>query len=247
MIDFSAITRRSRLLGRILRTPLNLIPHGTVVPILQGYLRGKKWIVNPSLHSFWLGSYEIDKSKIVIEEVQSGDVFYDIGANVGYYSLLASYLVGDSGYVYGFEPFPAVARYAIQHLQINGRGNARIQQIAIAAQDGTAAFKVGVTDGMGKLDDSGELTVQTVKLDTLLQDSAYRPPTVMKIDVEGAEYDVLRGGEATLRRYHPLIFLATHNDPVHARCVEFLTGLGYQLESLRSIDGGGELLARFPQ
>src|SRR5262245_24459731 len=116
MLDFSAITRRSKLLGRICRIPLNLIPKGTVVPIMQGPLRGKRWVVSQSLHSFWLGSYEVDKQKLMAQHIKLGDIFYDIGANVGFYTLFAAQFVRKNGHVYSFEPFPEVACLVEKHI-----------------------------------------------------------------------------------------------------------------------------------
>src|SRR5579864_334767 len=81
-INFSAINRSS-LLGRILRLPLRLLPRGSVVPILQGPLRGRRWIVGSSTHGCWLGSYENGEQKILQASIRPGSVVYDIGANVG--------------------------------------------------------------------------------------------------------------------------------------------------------------------
>jgi len=76
------------------------------VPILQGPLRGKKWIVGSQRHAFWLGGYEPHLQRLIAREVKPGEIFYDVGANVGFYSLLASVLVGP-GKVFAFEQLPA--------------------------------------------------------------------------------------------------------------------------------------------
>src|SRR5580765_1322501 len=103
LANLSGISRET-LIGKLLRAPLRLLPRTAAVPILQGPLRGKKWIVGSGTHGCWLGSYEYDKQKLFQKTVRSGDVVYDVGANAGFYSLLASLLVGEKGHVYSFEP-----------------------------------------------------------------------------------------------------------------------------------------------
>src|ERR1700745_973314 len=91
------------MIGKLLRAPLRLIPRSTVLPILQGPLRGKKWTAGSGSHGCWLGSYEYHKQRALQQELKVGNVVYDIGANVGFYTLLASVMIGDTGYVYSFE------------------------------------------------------------------------------------------------------------------------------------------------
>jgi FkbM family methyltransferase len=207
-------------------------------------LRGKRWIVSQSLHSFWLGSYEISKQKVMAQHLKPGDIFYDIGANVGFYTLFGAHFVKDHGHVYSFEPFPEVACLVEKHIALNNLKNVSFYPIAISDTNGTAHFQVGASDGMGKIANNGTLEVKVASLDSLIQDQTIRPATVMKIDVEGGEYGVLKGAASLLKEHKPLIFLATHGDQIHQQCVEFLNQFGYQIESFRSIDGGGEVLAR---
>ncbi len=242
-MDFSSISRRNRLLGKILRFPLDLIPHGTVMPILQGVLKGQKWIVGASLHSCWLGSYELQKQEIVARHVQLGDVFYDIGANVGFYSLLAARLVGEMGHVYSFEPLPQNVAFIHRHIALNHLRNITVYEFALANHQGIAHFQRGDRDSMGKLADSGEIEVQVSSLDYLIDKERLRAPSVLKIDVEGAEYEVLKGASQLLIRDRPLIFLATHGAEVEKLCRDFLTGLNYRLDTFPSVDYGGEFIA----
>ena len=103
MINFSGIPQ-SNWLGRALRLPLRLIPKDANVRILQGPLRGKYWISGSSDHGCWLGSYEVAKQRKVTELVRPGMICWDVGANVGFYTLLFAELVGRTGSVYAFEP-----------------------------------------------------------------------------------------------------------------------------------------------
>src|SRR5215469_426004 len=86
-------------IGRLLRLPLHLVGHSTVVRVLQGPLRGKRWIAGSAVHSCWLGLYEVTKVSRFAELLSRGDVVFDLGANVGLYSLLAALKVGYVGRV----------------------------------------------------------------------------------------------------------------------------------------------------
>ncbi len=108
-VNFSSISNRS-LAGRALRIPLRLIPANAPVPILQGPLRGKLWVKGSSDNGCWLGSFEHDKQRLMSSMLQPGDTMFDVGANVGYYTLLASHRVGPDGRVIAFEPLPANVR-----------------------------------------------------------------------------------------------------------------------------------------
>ena len=82
-MNFSSISDRS-LLGKALRAPLKFIPTELVVPILQGRLKGKKWVNGSSNHGCWLGSYELGKQLIFSATIKEGSVVFDLGANVGF-------------------------------------------------------------------------------------------------------------------------------------------------------------------
>lgn len=91
-----------------------------VVPVLQGSLRGRKWIVGSSNHGCWLGSYEWKKQRLFTRTVSSGDVVFDIGAHVGFYTLLASVLVGgmDLYTPLAFTSQPTLFEGAFAHKQV---------------------------------------------------------------------------------------------------------------------------------
>ena len=88
-IDCSRISSRSYL-GRVVRFPLKVIPGTAVLPILQGPLRGARWVVGSGTHGCWLGTYELRKLELFAGTIQEGMTVFDIGAHAGYYSLIAS-------------------------------------------------------------------------------------------------------------------------------------------------------------
>lgn len=235
-----------RPLGRLVRYPLKLVPPMMAVPIMMGKLRGKRWIAGSGIYRCWLGLYEYEKQQLVAREVRPNTVFYDVGANVGFYTLLASRLVG-AGKVFAFEPVPKNIAYLRHHLTLNRVTNAEIFPLAVGDQNGMVSFSIEQTGLMGHLSDEGGVTVPIVTLDSLVVEGKILPPDYIKMDIEGAELLALRGASRTFQRYHPVLFLATHGREVHTQCIQLLQSWGYSCSSIDHGDSGelGELIARF--
>ncbi len=229
MINLPIISHRS-FLGKILRVPLKLIPEGKVIFILQGKLKGKKWIVGSSIHSNWLGIYEYEKQKIFTRMIKKGTVLYDIGAHVGFYTLLSSLLVGKKGKVIAFEPLPRNIFYLKRHLKLNKCENVKVIEAAVGERSGTTFFKEGEDSLRGYISSQGELKVKMVSLDELFLKGEIPPPNYMKIDVEGAELKVLLGAKEILRKFHPIIFLSTHSSEIHEECLKILKKMDYNFK-----------------
>jgi FkbM family methyltransferase len=231
-MDFSAISYMS-FVGKIVRLPLALIPPGASMPILQGPLRGKKWVVGSATHGCWLGSYEYPKQKLFSEHIKAGFTIYDLGANVGFYSLLASVLVGPTGSVNSFEPLERNLRFLKKHLEMNEVSNCTVWEAAVGRSEGAATFALGENPSSGRLTDGshGSTTVRVVTLDGLVASGKLAPPDLIKCDIEGAEYNALLGASEVLAKYGPTIFLATHGPEVKQQCLTFLKSLNYQLKS----------------
>lgn len=244
MINFSGIASES-LIGRVIRAPLRLIPRDMVVPILQGPMRGMKWIAGSSNHGCWFGSYELAMQRAFRSEIGPGDTVYDIGANVGFYTLFASVCVGPQGRVYSFEPLPRNIADLRRHIVINHLTNCEVIEAAVSRSDGMAQFDASRPRSMGQLSTAGDKTVPTVSLDSLVSSKATLPPNVVKIDVEGAETYVLEGATEMLSAHRPVVFLATHGSEAHDHCVRVLCGLGYELSSVNSlpVENSDELVA----
>jgi FkbM family methyltransferase len=230
-MNFSKIHYKS-FAGKLLRLPLRLIPKKMVLPILQGRLRGKKWIVGAGEHGYWLGSYEMNKRLAFERLIPAGSVIYDIGANVGYFSLLAAVLAGDQGWVYAFEPLPRNVAFLRRHIELNRLNNISVIEAAVSEEQGEAYFDLGASSAMGHLAESGEIRVEMVSLDQMMAEGTLLPPDYIKLDVEGAEYHALVGAENLLKTYHPILFLDTHQREAHTPAIEFLTDLGYRFEIL---------------
>lgn len=193
-------------LGRMLRWPLQAVPKASVIPIMSGPARGLRWIVGASIHGCWLGTYEKTKQKRFACELKPNDVVYDLGAQAGFYSLLASRLVGANGAVYSFEPLPRNVRFLQQHIKLNGITNISVLELAVGQTDGMARFADGPNPLQGSLSESGLRTVRVAQLDTLFSEGHLRPPKVLKIDIEGGGLAASLGAKKLLETYKPVVF-----------------------------------------
>ncbi|MCU1308002.1 MAG: methyltransferase FkbM family protein [Acidobacteriaceae bacterium] len=200
-----------------------------IVRIVCGQLKGKKWIVDSQRHSCWLGTYERDVQDLFAREVKPGAVFYDIGANVGFYTLLGSMLV-DSGHVFAFEPLPKNVQYLKRHLHLNKMDNVEVFEIAVSNEVGTSLFRQEDTGAMGRLQADGDLRVLTETIDSLLQQNKIAPPDYIKMDIEGAEFKALLGASRCFRMHSPKLLLATHGIQVHDDCCQLLRSWNYNLQ-----------------
>ena len=203
------------------------------LPILAGPLRGRWWLPQSrgKILRILGGTYEPEQTRLFREHIPVGATVFDVGAHVGYYTLLASVLAGDTGRVWAFEPNPANHAFLRRHVAVNRRDNVSIENAAVSDRNGTAAFAFGTGSGTGHLDTKGSLEVRTVRLDDFCREHGVQPG-FLKIDVEGAEQAVLRGAEETLAA-RPVIFLSTHGPQIHAACLAWLRERGY---SLRPVD-----------
>ncbi len=218
-------------LDRILRLPFSLIPNDAEVRILRGPLRGRKWIKGAGPNAYWVGTYEAGRIRGFAGVITPGFVVYDVGANVGIYSLLASQLVGPLGRVYAFEPLARNLRYLRQHIKLNNLENCTVVEKAVCKEDGTRRFSATPWQAsMAKLSPDGERLVPATTLDSCVYgELKLRPPDVIKIDVEGAELEVLEGATKVISEFYPIIFLELHGIQLHNDCRDLLLAKRYRI------------------
>ena len=199
-----------------------------------------KWIKGAGPNAYWLGTYEVARVHAFAKAPTQGAVVYDVGANVGVYSLLASLQVGTSGKVYAFEPLERNLRYLRQHIALNNLQNCIIFETAVSNTEGTRPFSAAGWDAsMARLSSDGDILVPSTTLDSCIYgENGLCPPDIIKIDVEGAELEVLEGASRTLTEFHPKMFLEIHGTQLHADCRTFLLAKGYDVE-----EGYAELTA----
>lgn len=217
--------------GKLLRLPLKLIPKNLTITFLFGPLKGFKWITGASNHSYWLGIYEKQMKSLLVDSLEKGNVFFDLGGHVGYYSLLGSRCVGNGGKVFCFEPLPRNVHYLKQHMEMNSIRNVVVYEGAVAHFDGD--FNLSDTSPVGaKLSHEGRLRVRVFSLRNLIESKSLPVPDVIKMDIEGAETELLFDLKTLLASSKIKIFLSTHGSAVHSSCVNFLKDLNYELVAL---------------
>lgn len=232
-------------LREILRLPLRLVPSGRVVRILSGPLRGGRWITGVAPHGCWLGTYEHHTQELFRRHIKPGAIVFDIGANVGFFTLLASRLAGETGRVFAFEPLPRNLELLREHVRLNHATNVTVMPLAVSTGTGSARFFLGENPSQGTLAQSGEIEVNTDSLDRLVGGGSVSPPDFVKMDIEGGEDDVLTGSTEVLRSARPTLLLSTHGFEHHQNCWTLLEQAGYDLRLERdgNVDGDYLILA----
>lgn len=109
-------------------------------------MKGMRWIAT-SGSKFVMGRYEPEKTQAIIENVKDGDVVYDIGAHVGYFTILMSRIVGDKDHIYSFEPRPITHHFLKTHVRINHRSNITITNACVGDKAGTVTFETRTGTG----------------------------------------------------------------------------------------------------
>ncbi|QDT55714.1 hypothetical protein Pan44_37600 [Caulifigura coniformis] len=212
------------------------------IRVMEQPLKGYQWTTTRS-YTYLLGTHE---SPEVIDRFRSwltpDSVFYDVGGNAGYFSFIASTIV-TRGHILAFEPIASNIAIFEEHLRRNRRrpGLDRITLLPYAVADTEKVVQFTndpVLTGSNTYVDSSffgpsveKVDVQCVSIDGQIAKGA-PVPDVIKIDVEGAELDVLKGAVSTLKSHHPHLLLATHDAHVPGidrQCAEFLKDLGYTL------------------
>lgn len=196
--------------------------------------------------------FEEDVLSSVLADLETGDVFYDVGANIGVYScLVGDVLPGES--IVAFEPHPTNEQVLQENLQRN-EVDATVFQQALSDEDGEVSLAVAVeshttspghnlievNDSVKKYGEDGAEKVRTEmsRGDGLIDQQGLPAPTVLKIDVEGAELDVLRGLEDTLRNHCRVVYCEVHRNHIRrfggsdAELRNFLETCGFTLEAL---------------
>jgi FkbM family methyltransferase len=205
-----------------------LVPTGTPLPVLSGPARGCWWYAGaapgPSkgLSILWNRS-ETEQLAAAAELARDAACCFDIGAHTGLYSLV---FARHARRTIAFEPWPRNIAWLHRTLDKNRVDNVTVLPWAVALDTGVLSFREGAHTSMGRLDATGDFPVFAVSLHDLVARHGYRPD-VLKIDTEGAETDVLRGGLDYLRERRPALLLSVHGDERRTECLELVRELGY--------------------
>jgi len=123
--------------GRLIRWPLRVVPSHWTARILTGPNQGFRWIVGASSHGCWIGNYERVLADQLWSVLSPGDVFYDLGANAGYYTLLGSRAVGAGGEVVSIDPLSRNLSFLKKHVALNELANVRVVEAAVVEEEGS--------------------------------------------------------------------------------------------------------------
>lgn len=224
------------ILAAFLRRQARRFREGSVVTIRAGLLSGLRWRRHHRyVSSYWLGTHELPLQEALARLLRSGDVFYDIGANAGFYTLLAGRLVGPQGRVYAFEPLPVNVESLREQIELNEMFTVEIVTTPVSFEEGRMEFSHSERDnstahlGPPRAPDERMEWIDVTTLDRFA--AAHRMPTLVKIDVEGFEGQVLDG--ATWLLQHGTRFaIELHGVAPGAHVVRLLRSYGYRLECL---------------
>lgn len=234
-----AVLRRRRRL----HTPF---PPGTPPPLPADAVEldtaiGTLWFDGADTHlTPWVrsqGVWEADVMKLLGRSLHPGGVFVDVGANVGFHTVLAAQLVGPTGRVLAVEP----AAWTLELLRANvWRTGVDVTVLPVAASDAAGTVRLALDPGHrsgARFAEAGKgVEVESARLDDLLPDLAV---AVLKVDVEGAEPLVLRGARAVLARSPHLLAVVEFRNERHLsgespeEVLAFYQSLGFELCLLR--------------
>ena len=168
---------------------------------------------------FFFGIYDINGISYLRNTLKTGDVFIDIGANIGSYSLIASELVKDKGKVISFEPTKLCYRKLNDNISLNKLNNIKTEKLAVYHQSGFINLHISNSDNLGMssiLHHDAEIgnieKVETITLDKYIIDNKISKINLIKLDIEGAEYYALKGMLNTLEKYKPNIIIEISPD-----------------------------------
>jgi FkbM family methyltransferase len=203
-----------------------------VVRVLSGAARGGRLALDLSTEkAYWLGYYERSVQRILRENLTPGDVVYDVGAHVGFFSVCAARL---GAKVYALEPVAASAARLRTNAELNPLG---IHVIEAAAWHETGSVELLPGDWTQQFRTVAGQGVASISLDELAERE--RPPSLIKLDVEGAEAHVLRGARRILAVERPLVVCELHGEQERREVLELLDG--YRIEQL---EDGLRIVAR---
>ncbi|MDJ0753300.1 MAG: FkbM family methyltransferase [Ardenticatenaceae bacterium] len=218
---------------------------GKIITIKRGPLAGLKWVCH-SHHQFWmpLGMYEVETANWLKNQMDTSSVFFDIGANAGYFTLLGCRQI-KAGQIISFEPVPLNAKTIKKQLEINNFENGVVEQIALSDKNETSLFSVANNNANSHLvevdtphtngREKAQISVKTLTLDEYVNTRNIKPDLV-KIDVEGAEAKVLCGANETISHFRPNCLVSTHSQNLYEECRDFFIKHNYRVSPLPGFD-----------
>jgi len=237
---------RSGPLARGIRGALNkAAPEGPAeVRVAAGALEGYSLLLEMQTEKdFWLGTYEPELQWALGELARPGMVAFDVGANIGYITLMLARAVGPTGKVVAFEALPGNLERLERNLGLNGMADrVTIQAGAVGEGEGTLTFHVHASGGMGKAEGSAgrsdetyesEISLPSTSLDAFVYEHGGPEPQIIKMDIEGGEVLALPGMRRLLREARPTLLLELHGPEAARAAWEELSAAGYTIHAMK--------------
>ncbi len=234
-------------LGPAVRSVVHkLLPRGIKlwIEIPAGLARSLWMRVDPRSEPGYLnGDHEPWLQELLRAHLKPGDCFYDVGAHTGFFSMIAARLVGEAGQVVAVEADPENAGALRDNVARNEMRQIQLVEAAVWSEEGELVFEQASSDSnrtQGHVSvkepaSAGSVQVRACTLDTLVFDSQLRRPDLVKIDVEGAEWEAFQCARRTFEETKPKLLCEIH-DPARMRDFEvFLAGFGYATERLAPV------------
>lgn len=210
--------------------------NGRVLPVLGSQLKGLKLRINPLLAFtlFWKNT-EPEKHFVYKLLIKDNDVIFDVGANTGMHSYFFSRSFKKAK-VYAFEPLPANAGYIKDAISLNRITNIELVNAAVGAKTGEIYFNTASNNSQGFItEQESDLKVKLESLDNFIE-SRHVFPDFIKIDVEGAESQVLEGFKNSIEGVQPIMIIESHT-PDNDRAISvFFQQQPYIIYRLAGID-----------
>ena len=218
------------VLGKRLRT--RRIPFGPI--------RGRKIFLSPQISlRMWFGVDEPWIAQLSQQLLSPGDVVYDLGAHVGYTTVLFAHFLQGIGEVHAFEILPSTAEHLQKTVEANGFQNVIIHVVGLGAENAVYELPVGPTAMTSLLakQQAGQKTEpgRVVRLDDYRLEKDLPLPTLIKMDIERAEIDCLQGSLALIKECRPKMIIAFHSKDLLRQGYALLTSLHYQLHDQRGL------------
>jgi len=197
------------------------------------------------------GEYEPETTRLLRRLLWPGAHFVDVGAHIGYYTLLAAALVGPRGWVWAFEPAPDTHGLLLEQIRRNGLANVRVERLAVGSASGEAPFFLHPARGKSSLYQGagtrGPIIVPVTSLDAYFGERGWPQVDVVKMDIEGGEVEALIGMHEMAAR-NPHLRLVVEFNPRALRAagcspVDLLDALhGANLRRIRTIEASPRVL-----
>ena len=228
-------------LARFFRRVLNRAsPTGmNKVKVASGILEGYFFNLDMQTEKdYWLGTYEMDLQTSLRQLVEPGMIAYDVGANIGYISLMLAHLVGNDGKVFSFEALPSNTIRWQENISLNGLSEkTHLFHGAVADKQSTIRFLVHASGGMGKVLGSAgreesykdEIEVPCISLDDFVFIKNNPAPDLFKLDIEGGEVLALPGMRRILLEKQPTLLMELHGQESIRVSWNILSDTGYRI------------------